>query len=75
VSRGQAPSPACAIRKTQKIIDEALALWFPVPHSETGEDVAELPLHGGLKRDHGRTEKRIRSRRRSNSLIGPVVSR
>jgi tRNA modification GTPase len=29
------------------IIDEALALWFPAPHSETGEDVAELQLHGG----------------------------
>jgi tRNA modification GTPase len=32
---------------TQEIIDEALALWFPAPHSETGEDVAELQLHGG----------------------------
>jgi tRNA modification GTPase len=30
-----------------EIIDEALALWFPAPHSETGEDVAELQLHGG----------------------------
>ncbi|MGC2824342.1 MAG: tRNA uridine-5-carboxymethylaminomethyl(34) synthesis GTPase MnmE [Pseudolabrys sp.] len=29
------------------IIDHALALWFPAPHSETGEDVAELQLHGG----------------------------
>jgi tRNA modification GTPase len=29
------------------VIDEALALWFPGPHSETGEDVAELQLHGG----------------------------
>jgi tRNA modification GTPase len=28
-------------------IDEALALWFPGPNSETGEDVAELQLHGG----------------------------
>ena len=28
-------------------IDEALALWFPGPRSETGEDVAELQLHGG----------------------------
>jgi tRNA modification GTPase len=28
-------------------IDEALALWFPGPGSETGEDVAELQLHGG----------------------------
>jgi tRNA modification GTPase len=29
------------------IIDEALVLWFPGPNSETGEDVAELQLHGG----------------------------
>ena len=28
-------------------IDEALALWFPAPRSETGEDTAELQLHGG----------------------------
>ncbi len=28
-------------------IDEALALWFPGPRSETGEDMAELQLHGG----------------------------
>src|ERR1700691_2059738 len=30
-----------------EVIDEALVLWFPGPHSETGEDVAELQLHGG----------------------------
>ncbi len=30
-----------------EIIDEALALWFPGPRSETGEDMAELQLHGG----------------------------
>jgi tRNA modification GTPase len=29
------------------VIDEALALWFPGPRSETGEDMAELQLHGG----------------------------
>src|SRR6185437_7332636 len=28
-------------------IDQALALWFPAPHSETGENVAELQIHGG----------------------------
>src|SRR5580698_2768081 len=32
---------------SSEVIDEALALWFPAPHSETGEDVAELQLHGG----------------------------
>jgi tRNA modification GTPase len=30
-----------------EVIDEALVLWFPGPHSETGEDMAELQLHGG----------------------------
>jgi tRNA modification GTPase len=30
-----------------EMIDEALALWFPGPNSETGEDMAELQLHGG----------------------------
>jgi tRNA modification GTPase len=28
-------------------IDEALALWFPGPNSETGEDMAEVQVHGG----------------------------
>jgi tRNA modification GTPase len=30
-----------------EVIDEALVLWFPGPRSETGEDMAELQLHGG----------------------------
>jgi tRNA modification GTPase len=33
--------------KTAAVIDEALALWFPAPNSETGEDMAELQVHGG----------------------------
>ena len=28
-------------------IDESVALWFPGPHSATGEDVAEFHVHGG----------------------------
>jgi tRNA modification GTPase len=28
-------------------LDQALVLWFPAPHSYTGEDCAELHLHGG----------------------------
>lgn len=28
-------------------IDQAVVLWFPAPHSATGEDVVELHLHGG----------------------------
>jgi tRNA modification GTPase len=30
-----------------EIIDDALVLWFPAPRSVTGEDVAELHVHGG----------------------------
>jgi tRNA modification GTPase len=29
------------------LLDQALVLWFPGPASETGEDCAELQLHGG----------------------------
>jgi tRNA modification GTPase len=50
---GKIPEPRKAalarVRDPQsgEIIDEALALWFPGPRSETGEDMAELQLHGG----------------------------
>ena len=30
-----------------KVIDQGLALYFPAPHSYTGEDVLELQAHGG----------------------------
>jgi len=30
-----------------EVIDEGLVLWFPGPHSYTGEDVLELQGHGG----------------------------
>jgi tRNA modification GTPase len=33
--------------RTGEIIDRGLALYFPAPHSLTGEDVAELHVHGG----------------------------
>jgi tRNA modification GTPase len=49
--RVAAPRKAALVRvcdpASGEAIDEALALWFPGPHSETGEDVAELQLHGG----------------------------
>lgn len=32
---------------SRETIDDALALWFHGPRSETGEDVVELHLHGG----------------------------
>lgn len=31
---------------TAELLDEALVLWFPAPRSYTGEDAAELHLHG-----------------------------
>jgi len=50
---GRVPEPrkAALVRvrdpENGEAIDEGLVLWFPAPHSETGEDVAELQLHGG----------------------------
>lgn len=32
---------------SSEVIDEGLVLWFPGPRSESGEDMAELQLHGG----------------------------
>ncbi|MGL5734929.1 MAG: tRNA uridine-5-carboxymethylaminomethyl(34) synthesis GTPase MnmE, partial [Beijerinckiaceae bacterium] len=28
-------------------LDRGLVLWFPAPHSFTGEDAAEFQVHGG----------------------------
>jgi tRNA modification GTPase len=36
------PSP-----RSHQVIDDGLALWFPSPASFTGEDMAELHIHGG----------------------------
>jgi len=50
---GRVPKPRQAVLGRVRdpdngdVIDEALVLWFPGPHSETGEDMAELQLHGG----------------------------
>jgi tRNA modification GTPase len=50
---GKVPEPRKAVLArvrdpaSGEAIDEALALWFPTPRSETGEDMAELQLHGG----------------------------
>ena len=50
---GKVPEPRRAAHAmvrdpaTGELIDDALALWFPAPRSETGEDVAEIHLHGG----------------------------
>jgi tRNA modification GTPase len=50
---GKIPSPrrATLARLTDSqggiVLDQALMLWFPGPASVTGEDLAELHLHGG----------------------------
>ena len=46
------PEPRKAVRirlrdGAGEVLDDGLVLWFPAPHSFTGEDVAELHLHGG----------------------------
>lgn len=32
----------------QMLLDHGLSLWFPGPHNATGEDLAELHLHGSV---------------------------
>ena len=50
---GRLPAPRLAsLRRlrspeTGEVLDRALVLWFPGPASYTGEDSAELHLHGG----------------------------
>ncbi len=49
----EVPSPRIAtLRKinninTSELIDEGIILWFPGPQSYTGEDMAEIHIHGG----------------------------
>jgi len=50
---GKVPQPRyasfCRFKDKQgQLIDEGLALYFPAPHSFTGEDVLELHGHGGI---------------------------
>ena len=50
---GTLPQPRharlCVIREPSsgRALDQALVLFFPGPHSETGEDIAEFQVHGG----------------------------
>jgi tRNA modification GTPase len=50
---GKLPPPRAAALRTLhdpgsgEVLDRALVLWFPGPASFTGEDMAELHLHGG----------------------------
>jgi tRNA modification GTPase len=50
---GRLPAPRqatlCRLQHpiSKQLLDQALVLYFPAPHSYTGEAVAELHLHGG----------------------------
>ncbi|WP_439572287.1 tRNA uridine-5-carboxymethylaminomethyl(34) synthesis GTPase MnmE [Phreatobacter sp.] len=50
---GPLPTPRRAVRRSLRhpgdgaVLDDALVLWFPGPHSFTGEDLAEFHVHGG----------------------------
>ncbi len=49
---GSLPSPRKAVHRRFRaangdILDDGIALYFPAPHSFTGEDVLELQGHGG----------------------------
>ena len=49
---GQLPAPRHAtlgnfLDENDQVIDQGIALYFPAPHSYTGEDVLELQGHGG----------------------------
>ena len=46
------PARMATLRKvnninTSELIDEAIIIWFPGPNSYTGEDMAEIHVHGG----------------------------
>ncbi len=50
--RREPPPPRrAALRRVRgadgEVVDHAVALWLPGPHTSTGEDMAELHVHGG----------------------------
>ncbi len=53
ITNKELPQPRVAtLRKikninTHELIDEGIILWFPGPESYTGEDMAEIHVHGG----------------------------
>ena len=53
LTNNEIPKPRIAtLRKinninTSELIDEGIILWFPGPESYTGEDMAEIHVHGG----------------------------
>lgn len=52
LARRKPPPPRRAVLRNMcdaegSLIDRGLVLWFPAPHSFTGEDCAEFHVHGG----------------------------
>ena len=53
LTKREIPPPRVAtLRKinninTSELIDEGIIIWFPNPESYTGEDMAEIHIHGG----------------------------
>ena len=53
LTKHELPAPRVAtLRKinninTSELIDEGIIIWFPGPESYTGEDMAEIHVHGG----------------------------
>ena len=54
ITNSQVPKPRVAtLKKFNKIgnselIDEGILIWFPRPQSYTGEDMAEIHIHGSI---------------------------
>ena len=52
LSKGSFPKPRVATLKKvnninrNEVIDEGIIIWYPGPHSYTGEDMAEIQVHG-----------------------------
>ncbi|XP_034531958.1 LOW QUALITY PROTEIN: tRNA modification GTPase GTPBP3, mitochondrial [Notolabrus celidotus] len=52
LTRGLPPPRTALLRsitdpKSMEVLDRGLVLWFPAPHSFTGEDSVEFHIHGG----------------------------
>ncbi len=54
ITNSQVPKPRVATLKkfnkisTSELIDEGILIWFPGPQSYTGEDMAEIHIHGSI---------------------------
>ena len=85
---GRLPKPrkarcaASSTRDSGEVLDQAIVIWFPAPASFTGEDMAELHLHGGravlegvVGALSGLGVSRLRSRASSRDGRSPTESR